>query len=302
MDEEEREPRIGVSWVQVAGSALAAVSSAVLLSTLGVAGTVIGAALGSVVATIGTALYTRTLDVSRQQVAAQTAALRRVTRARQDLDDVEAEVARGGTPSDSDIARVDRELSQAVEALTTPGTDSGSGGVGPRRSGSLAGPPAGPSARPAGWAPPYGLSWQRLAVAAGVVFVVAMVAISAFELAAGRAVSTYTGGSGEQTGSTVPGLSRGDRAEPGRGETPDGGQDGQDAEEEGGTTPTGDPEASPTPTPAEDPTSGSPAPSTDPAASPSTGSSPSSPASPSAGPTGTPTAAPSSTTDGTTDG
>ncbi|WP_143657878.1 hypothetical protein [Embleya scabrispora] len=39
------------------GSALAAISSAFLLSTLGVAGTVIGAALASVVATVGSAVY-----------------------------------------------------------------------------------------------------------------------------------------------------------------------------------------------------------------------------------------------------
>ncbi|MGC0420320.1 hypothetical protein [Embleya sp. AB8] len=49
--------RIDVNVVQVVGSALAAISSAFLLSTLGVAGTVIGAALASVVATVGSALY-----------------------------------------------------------------------------------------------------------------------------------------------------------------------------------------------------------------------------------------------------
>ncbi|MFI6978265.1 hypothetical protein ACIBSV_06670 [Embleya sp. NPDC050154] len=54
---ENERRRIDVNAVQVVGSALAAISSAFLLSTLGVAGTVIGAALASVVATVGSALY-----------------------------------------------------------------------------------------------------------------------------------------------------------------------------------------------------------------------------------------------------
>src|ERR687890_1245594 len=89
------EARLGLSTSQVAGSALAAVSSAVLLSTLGVAGTVIGAAVGSIAATVGSAVYTRTLDVSRQQVAAQAAALRRVTLARSELEEAVAARSRG---------------------------------------------------------------------------------------------------------------------------------------------------------------------------------------------------------------
>ncbi|MFI6583926.1 hypothetical protein [Embleya sp. NPDC050493] len=54
---ENERRRIDVNAVQVVGSALAAISSAFLLSTLGVAGTVIGAALASVVATVGSAVY-----------------------------------------------------------------------------------------------------------------------------------------------------------------------------------------------------------------------------------------------------
>ncbi|MFE3197116.1 hypothetical protein [Embleya sp. NPDC059237] len=54
---ERERRRIDVNGVQVVGSALAAISSAFLLSTLGVAGTVIGAALASVVATVGSAVY-----------------------------------------------------------------------------------------------------------------------------------------------------------------------------------------------------------------------------------------------------
>lgn len=212
----ERVPRVGMSWMQVGGSALAAVSSAVLLSTLGVAGTVIGAGLGSVVATVGTALYTRTLDASRQHVAVQTAALRRVARARSELD--EAEEVLG---ADSD-----------------------------------AGPGAVPGAAPR--ALPWRLSWQRLAVVAAGVFLCAMVAITAFELAAGRAVSELTGGTDTPTSSTVPGLGRGgDRGTgPAQEHTPD--DDTDDPEP--------DASAAPSETPTEDPT-GSSGPTSDPTVS-----------------------------------
>lgn len=54
-----------VSWFQLAASVLASVTAAWIASRLGVAGTVIGAALGSAVVTVSTAFYGRTLDKGR---------------------------------------------------------------------------------------------------------------------------------------------------------------------------------------------------------------------------------------------
>lgn len=54
-----------VSWFQVIASALAAVTAAWIASRLGVAGTLIGAALGSFVITLSTAFYNKTLDHGR---------------------------------------------------------------------------------------------------------------------------------------------------------------------------------------------------------------------------------------------
>lgn len=54
-----------ISWFQVVASALAAVTAAWIASRLGVAGTLIGAALGSFVVTLSTAFYNRTLDHGR---------------------------------------------------------------------------------------------------------------------------------------------------------------------------------------------------------------------------------------------
>jgi hypothetical protein len=56
-DEREKRPRLNLTTSQVAASALAACCASVVASYLGVAGTVIGAAVGSIVATTGAAVY-----------------------------------------------------------------------------------------------------------------------------------------------------------------------------------------------------------------------------------------------------
>lgn len=55
-----------------------------------------------------------------------------------------------------------------------------------------------------------GLPWTRVIVGAIILFVGVMVVITAVELATGRAVSSYTGGSDEDTQSTIPGVGQQD--------------------------------------------------------------------------------------------
>ena len=55
-DDNKPKPLLGLSGTQTIGSAMAAVTSALVGSFLGVAGTLIGAAIGSIVATVGAAL------------------------------------------------------------------------------------------------------------------------------------------------------------------------------------------------------------------------------------------------------
>src|SRR4051794_15164905 len=57
----EQPKKTSLSAAQVAGSALAAVSSAVVASFFGVAGTLIGAALASVITTVSASLYATSL-------------------------------------------------------------------------------------------------------------------------------------------------------------------------------------------------------------------------------------------------
>jgi hypothetical protein len=61
-------PRAALSLVQVAASALAAVSAAVVASFFGLAGTLIGAGLASVISTVSATLYSSSLQRTRQRL------------------------------------------------------------------------------------------------------------------------------------------------------------------------------------------------------------------------------------------
>ena len=88
---------LGLSGTQTIGSALAAVTSALVGSFLGVAGTLIGAALGSIVATVGAALYARTLS------SAATVAMTKIPQRRmRGLSADEGDVLAAGAPAESD--------------------------------------------------------------------------------------------------------------------------------------------------------------------------------------------------------
>jgi len=76
---EEKEKMSGLSAVQLTAGALAAVSSAVVASFFGVAGTLIGAAVASVISTVSATLYSQSLQRTnerlrrvRQQVTRRT--------------------------------------------------------------------------------------------------------------------------------------------------------------------------------------------------------------------------------------
>ena len=83
----EKPHRLEIDWLKTMAGALAAISSAVLLSTLGAAGTIAGAAIGSVVLSTGSALYSQGLARSRDRLArAQSTGLRRVGVSRADVE------------------------------------------------------------------------------------------------------------------------------------------------------------------------------------------------------------------------
>jgi len=67
-DNSTHDRSLGLTPAQVVGSALAAMSGAFLASWLGTTGTLVGAAVGSVVATIGAAIYTHSLRRTAEAV------------------------------------------------------------------------------------------------------------------------------------------------------------------------------------------------------------------------------------------
>jgi hypothetical protein len=178
--------KLEISWVQVSAGALAAVSSAVLLSTVGVAGTIIGAALGSLAATVGSTVYSHYLAVSRDRVAAAAAARSRVRHAQGDVGEAVADLAHGAPAAERRLDEAEHHLQHAEIRLDDAEEATG---------------------RPGWRAALAGLPWGRLLLAAGALFLVAMVAIVSFELVTGRALSSYTGGS-DRNGPrvSVPGV------------------------------------------------------------------------------------------------
>jgi hypothetical protein len=169
-----------VDWPRVLGGALAAVSSAVLLSTLGVIGTIVGAALGSIVVSVATSLYARGLTRSRERMAqAQEAALRRVGVAQAEVRRARRRSARDAT--EAHLERANQNLAEAHEELTTD-------------------PEPGLLTRL------RRLPWRHVVLGTALTFVVALAAITAFELLAGRPIASYTGGTDRDHGTSIGGV------------------------------------------------------------------------------------------------
>jgi hypothetical protein len=219
--------RLEIDWVKTVAGALAAVSSAVLLSTLGAAGTIIGAALGSVVITVGSALYSQGLARSRHRLAhAQTAALRKVGIA-------QAEVRRAGRRQ-GDQAAVEGHLEHAEQRLGQARHDLDAAvqeppALGLRRGLAL-------------------LPWKHIALVAGGLFVAAVLAITSFELLAGRSVASYTGGN-DGGGTSITDVTGGGGSEPAPSPTPTETPSEEPSPSDETTSPTDEP----TPTPGESP-------------------------------------------------
>ena len=207
--------KLGIDWLKTIAGALAAVSSAVLLSTLGAAGTIIGAALGSVVVTVGGALYNQGLGRSRERlVQAQAAALRKAGIA-------QAEVRRARRHQGDDQT-ADAHLTHAEERLDEAKGDLEAVTV------ERAGP---------GWRERFGmLPWKRISLVAAGLFAAAVLTITAFELVTGETLSSITGGSDGGGGTTITHLGGSD------GETS---QHDDKAPSDDGSSPTSEPTSEP---------------------------------------------------------
>src|SRR6476620_6007159 len=116
MDSAMSSPRRGpdISAAQVAGGALAAVSAAVVASFLGIGGTLVGAALGSIVASIGGALYSHSFQRAGYRLG-ETKVLAVVTSRRKDEPD----------PGPADVPVIEADADHPPYAETAPVEEAG---------------------------------------------------------------------------------------------------------------------------------------------------------------------------------
>lgn len=178
---DDDKPRLEIDWLRAAGGALAAVSTAVLLSTLGAAGTLIGAAVGSFALTVTSALYTQGLARSKHRLTvAQRAAQQHVGSAQSQV--LHAEHAQKGFVGDQRLAEAELHLDEAQAELETANEEAGA----------------------SSWRQRFVLlPWKKIVIVAVGSFLAAMLVITAFELIAGRTVSSITGGSDSTGGTSI---------------------------------------------------------------------------------------------------
>jgi hypothetical protein len=202
-----------LNWAQAGGSALAALSSAVLLSTLGATGTLVGAAIGSVVVTLGGTVYSHYLSASRERMAAaRGAALLRASRVRggpRTTSTRTTSTRTRGTSRRGSLQAAAATVTQSPEtypllsasARSARGTQLVDGKV--------------PSTS---WREALrGLRWRHALAASLGVFLLVMGVIVSMELVTGRALSSYTGGSGADGPRTSISLLASTGGEDGRG-------------------------------------------------------------------------------------
>lgn len=183
-DPRDEPTRLQIDWLKTAAGALAAVSSAIVLSSVGVAGTLVGAAVGSVIFTISSSLYSTGLDRSRRRMTRAQAA------AAEKLGVAQAEVRRAarrrasGTAVVGHLEHADEQLVEAKVRLDAAAEE-----------------------EPEPWLGRLtALPWKRITLVALGLFAVAVVLITAFEVVAGRPVSSFTGGTQGGTGTSVTDL------------------------------------------------------------------------------------------------
>ncbi|WP_019855744.1 hypothetical protein [Actinopolyspora mortivallis] len=172
--------RLDLSPTQVLGTALASVTAAFLGGSLGIAGTVSGAALTSLVITVGGAVYQRSLETTKEKAA--NAALRRPGRRTpgQGGDEATRRIPAGSaaTPGEGQATRVLRPCSPeaTTDRIPLSGTDDVPSAEG-----------APPRAR-------RGIRWRVVAVTSGLAFLLCMVVVTGYEVLTGDSVSGDSGG------------------------------------------------------------------------------------------------------------
>jgi hypothetical protein len=216
------------SFRQILASTAGAVIAAVVASTFGVKGTIIGVAIGSAAATMGTAFVAQSIERGHEavkQVAVRvpesSTLLRRLggtgvsapDASSVDASSAPTEVVGQAKPGGSDPGQtgsVDESEAETVEMASTAAPidetqrleiSAAADAPATERLVASTSPTRGPVARPAVL---RGFSWRAIAVSAVTVFVLALLFITAVELISGKPLSTIFGGA--DTGTTLNNL------------------------------------------------------------------------------------------------
>ena len=240
MSEEPEERKLSISTTQVMASALAAMSVAFLTSWLGTAGTIIGAFLGSVIATVGTAAYSwslhRTSAVVKQTAAQvrQTALLTNTlprTVAQGPLRKRSGQQGETPAPDSADGLESDETsvLTPAEQAAAEAEVD-----------------PDAPAGR---W---DGFPWKKTMLATGAVLLLCIGGITVLEVVTGQSMSSLSGNDDAKNTTVGNVLDKGSDED----KTPapsDEGTSTPDPGDEQTQAPSEDPEPSTDPTPSTEP-------------------------------------------------
>ncbi|WP_264031692.1 hypothetical protein [Cellulosimicrobium sp. SH8] len=271
----EREAPARLSLTQVVASSLAAVSTTVLLSYFGTAGTIIGAGIASALTVVANYVYTRSIQKTREQLVPVVGKVVQVTTGGSTPRD-----RANATPVTTAVASVPRGTVVVADTATAPDPDAASDA---EATSTL--PTDGDPVAPEGTEPEQPQNaWLRLVdrygrgrvltVSALALFVVVMGVVLVVELAIGKPISDAVRGvegSGttisreRSTGTDVPATPApsGPAVDPSTVPTQDPAPNPTPTDEPS-TTPTPDPTESPTEEPSPEPTTPNPDPSTTP--------------------------------------
>ena len=170
-----------VNWVGAVGSGLGSVTSAVLLSTTGAAGTWIGAGIGTFIITVGGAIYAYYLQRAKTGIEKTADKLKTGVQSKR--------------PQKTTTITAERDPNEPSRSQSTS-TDVDTGSHAAGQQDKLTFKEALKNIR-----------WKRVAVLGAALFAITMAIIFIFELATGRPVSSYTGGtSPDSTGTSITGV------------------------------------------------------------------------------------------------
>ena len=220
----------GIQISKVVAGTLAAVSAAVIGSFLGVAGTLAGAAIASIVGSVGTEIYQRSLDRGAKKLQTLAPAFVKAPAA------IGTPEVAAATEEDSPSHTVPEELKQDTPGATATTTTT----------------------------PRTGIRWNRVGLAAVALFILAMVPLTLVEMASGRTMANIVGSSAA-TGTSLGTAVTGDE-ERAPATTPSTEPSAEPTDTET-TGPATDESAEPTETPTTEPTTG---PTTEPTGTPAT--------------------------------